>query len=90
MSPVTVGQQDDTDAVVSTGVKAGDTVITSGFQKLTDGAKVKPSEDQTVASSNAAPAIHQQGLSPATTDQDPSAAPQHHHGHRQRPPSQTE
>jgi multidrug efflux system membrane fusion protein len=75
--PVTVGQQDDDRAVVATGLKADDVVITSGFQKLTDGAKVKPSQDRNaVTSDNRAPALHEQGVSPpapeARTPTDPS------------------
>ena len=66
MTDVTVGQQDDTQVVVKTGLKAGDQVITSGFQKLTDGAKVTASPDQTAAAAAAegAPALHEQGVTP--------------------------
>ena len=38
--PVTVSQQDDTQAVVATGVQAGERVVTTGFTRLTDGSKV--------------------------------------------------
>jgi membrane fusion protein, multidrug efflux system len=38
--PVTVAQQDDTEAVVSTGVADGDRVVTTGFSQLTDGAAI--------------------------------------------------
>jgi multidrug efflux system membrane fusion protein len=40
MRNVTVTQQDDTRAVIATGVKAGDKVVTSGFAQLTDGTAI--------------------------------------------------
>ncbi|HLF70582.1 MAG TPA: efflux RND transporter periplasmic adaptor subunit, partial [Dehalococcoidia bacterium] len=41
--PVTVGQQDDTDAVIAEGLAASDLVVTAGFGRLKDGAEVKVS-----------------------------------------------
>jgi multidrug efflux system membrane fusion protein len=41
MRPVKVAQQDEKDAVFSEGLKAGESVVTSGFSRLEDGAKVK-------------------------------------------------
>lgn len=81
MRPVAVGQQDDTQAVLTSGLKAGETIITSGFQKLTDDAKVKPSEDKAAAEAEkAAPALHQQGVSPPTPGAPPSdERPQRRH-----------
>ena len=38
--PVAVPQQDDTRAVIASGVKAGDVVVTSGFARLKEGAEV--------------------------------------------------
>ncbi len=38
--PVTVPQQDDARAVITSGVKAGDIVVTSGFARLKEGAEV--------------------------------------------------
>jgi multidrug efflux system membrane fusion protein len=38
--PVTVSQQDDTQAVVTTGLKAEDRVVTTGFARISDGTKV--------------------------------------------------
>ena len=67
MRQVTVGQQDDNQAVITTGLKADETVITSGFQKLTDGAKVKPSVDTAAESADKTPGIHQPGVSPVAT-----------------------
>jgi len=39
--PVTVAQQDDVQAVIATGVQAGDQVVTTGFAQLSDGARVR-------------------------------------------------
>jgi multidrug efflux system membrane fusion protein len=38
--PVTVAQQDDTQAVISNGVKAQDQVVTTGFTRLSNGTRV--------------------------------------------------
>src|SRR6516162_2951947 len=38
--PVTVAQQDDKEAVISAGVAEGERVVTTGFNQLTDGAKI--------------------------------------------------
>jgi multidrug efflux system membrane fusion protein len=38
--PVTVAQQDDTQAVIAAGVAADERVVTTGFNQLTDGAKI--------------------------------------------------
>jgi membrane fusion protein, multidrug efflux system len=38
--PVTIAQQDDTRAVVATGLTAAEQVVTTGFARLKDGAKV--------------------------------------------------
>ena len=40
MRTVQVGQQTDNDAVITDGLSAGDTVVTSGFGRLSDGAKI--------------------------------------------------
>ena len=64
MQPVTVGQQDDTQAVITAGLEADETVITSGFQKLTDGAKVEPTADVAAQDAAKTPALHQSGVSP--------------------------
>jgi multidrug efflux system membrane fusion protein len=44
MRPVTVSQQDDVRAVIADGIAAGDQVVTTGFAKLQDGAKVEVSQ----------------------------------------------
>ena len=91
MRPVIVSQQDDTEAVIKSGLKGGDVVITSGFQKLTDGAKVTASEDKVAADKTATPALHQQGLSPPTSGDDTPSGPRHRNGQHQRQrPSTTE
>ena len=38
---ITVGQQNDTIAVITSGIQAGDTVVTDGASRVTDGAHVK-------------------------------------------------
>jgi multidrug efflux system membrane fusion protein len=38
--PVTVAQQDDTQAVIAAGIEEGDRAVTTGFAQLTDGAKI--------------------------------------------------
>ena len=46
--PITIAQQDDTQAVIAAGLSSGERVVTSGFAQLTDGSRVA------VASSDAA------------------------------------
>ena len=43
MRPVTLTKQDDREAVVGTGLKSGERVVTTGFGRLTDGTKVSVS-----------------------------------------------
>lgn len=64
MRPVTLGQQDDKEAVVTAGLAAGDVVVTTGFSKLADGSRIAASEDTSVAPAGTAPALHQQGVAP--------------------------
>ena len=40
VKPVTVAQQDDTQAVIAAGLDGGERVVTTGFAQLTDGAKI--------------------------------------------------
>jgi multidrug efflux system membrane fusion protein len=66
---VTPGQQDDKQAVVTAGLKAGDVVVTTGFARLTDGAKVTAGADPAAAAPGAAPALHQEmGTAPPSPD----------------------
>lgn len=91
MSTVAVDQQDDARAVVTSGVKAGDTIITSGFQKLTDGAKVSPSEDTAANSATATPGLHQQEVTPTAQPGDQGQQPVRRSGrHRNGPQSTTQ
>ena len=39
--PVSVAQQDDVQAVISTGLQAGDQIVTTGFAQLADGTRVR-------------------------------------------------
>ena len=81
MVQVAIGQQDDNEAVVTSGLKAGETLITSGFAKLTDGAKVQPSVDPTEAAKDkGAVGIHQGGVSPPTDTVAGPPRPTHRHG----------
>lgn len=43
--PVTVAQQDDTQAVIATGLQAGEQVVTTGFAQLADGTRVRVTTD---------------------------------------------
>ena len=91
MTDVVAGQQDDTQVVVDSGLKAGDSIVTSGFQKLTDGAKIAPSPDKgaaRAAAESGAPALHEQGLTPPAESQDTPGRP--HRGRRARQSSTTE
>ena len=62
--PVTVTQQDDTQAVISAGMKAEERVVTSGFTRLSDGTRVNVQ-----AAEGQAP-----GAAPAAAPQGPEAA----------------
>ena len=56
---ITSGQQDDKEAVVTAGLKAGEVVVTTGFSKLTDGAAVTAGDDPAAAATGSSPALHQ-------------------------------
>jgi multidrug efflux system membrane fusion protein len=59
MRPVTITKQDDREAVLGSGVRAGDRVVTTGFARLTDGTRVTVSaapEDTVPTSSVDTPA----------------------------------
>jgi multidrug efflux system membrane fusion protein len=56
--PVTVTQQDDSQAVIATGVLPSDSVVVSGFTRLAEGRKVAPTSADSPA---AAPAATQPG-----------------------------
>jgi multidrug efflux system membrane fusion protein len=88
MRPVTLGQQDDRQAVVASGVKPGDVVVTTGFSKLADGSRVTTAEDKTALAAEA-PAIHQPGVAPPATIGDADRASRRGTAAR-KPPSATE
>lgn len=67
MKTVKVRQQDDTLAVISDGVAAGDKVVTTGFARLQDGSKVQISAAPDQAAPNA-PAAADQGQPVAEND----------------------
>jgi multidrug efflux system membrane fusion protein len=53
--PVVVTQQNETDAVISSGLSASDRVVTTGFANLSDGAKVIVGKDEQTPSADLAP-----------------------------------
>jgi multidrug efflux system membrane fusion protein len=55
MRSVTTGRQDENQVVVSSGLEPGTTVITSGFSRLSDGAKVRVANAEEPAATAAAP-----------------------------------
>jgi multidrug efflux system membrane fusion protein len=59
--PVTVTQQNDTDAVIGTGLTAQDRVVTTGFANLAEGAKVMIGSDQNAPTPDLAPRRRQGG-----------------------------
>jgi multidrug efflux system membrane fusion protein len=75
MTPIVIGQQDDEQAVILSGLASNTTIITSGFQKLTNGAKIKAAPDPALAGLDASPALHQQSLTPPSDGQAPDATP---------------
>jgi multidrug efflux system membrane fusion protein len=56
---VTPAQQDEQQAVISAGLKADELVVTTGFAKLTDGARVSAAKDESAAPAGAANELHQ-------------------------------
>ena len=53
--PVVVTQQNETDAVIGSGLTASDRVVTTGFANLSDGAKVLIGKDEQTPSADLAP-----------------------------------
>jgi multidrug efflux system membrane fusion protein len=60
MRDLTLGPQDDMQAVVRSGLTTGDRVVTAGFARLAEGARVSVAAADEPASSGA-PALHQGG-----------------------------
>lgn len=68
---VTVRRQDEKNAVLASGVEAGQRVVATGFTQLTDGARVKPDDSEATrpaAATNAAPVAP---AAPGTTRRGP-------------------
>ena len=53
--PVAVTQQNETEAVIASGLQASDRVVTTGFANLSDGAKVIVGKDEQAPSADLAP-----------------------------------
>ncbi|HEY5226784.1 MAG TPA: efflux RND transporter periplasmic adaptor subunit [Methylovirgula sp.] len=79
---VTPSQQDDKEVVITAGLKPGESVVTTGFVRLTEGSHVNPTIDEGAAASGA-PALHQ--ATGAAPPSDASATPGHGHGHYRKP-----
>jgi len=62
--PVTVAQQDDTRAVIANGLTADERVVTTGFTRLSAGAKVSVQSNEAAAQPNAAPVDQPQATPP--------------------------
>jgi membrane fusion protein, multidrug efflux system len=65
MRPVTLSQQDDRRAVIATGLQAGEQVVTSGFSRLTAGARVtvsEPAEDKASPPDGRRPGVGRPGV----------------------------
>jgi multidrug efflux system membrane fusion protein len=60
MRDLTLGPQDDMQAVVRAGITAGDRIVTAGFARLADGGRVSVAAAEEPASAGA-PALHQGG-----------------------------
>ncbi|ACM28237.1 efflux RND transporter periplasmic adaptor subunit [Rhizobium rhizogenes] len=84
MRPVTVRQQDDVQAVITSGVAAGDKVVTTGFARLQDGSKVQISASTAPAVPDAAkPDANGQPVAGAATQADGNTASDGQRPHRQ-------
>jgi multidrug efflux system membrane fusion protein len=53
--PIVVTQQNETDAVIATGLTTSDRVVTTGFANLSDGAKVIVGKDENAPTADLAP-----------------------------------
>jgi multidrug efflux system membrane fusion protein len=59
--PVTVTQQNETEAVIASGLSVGDRVVTTGFANLSDGAKIMVGRDDQTPSADLAPRKRSRG-----------------------------
>lgn len=48
MRSVTTGRQDESQVVITSGLNAGEVVIASGFSRLSDGAKVRVMNNESI------------------------------------------
>ncbi len=71
LKPVTVGRQDEAQAVVTSGLDAKAKVLTSGFTRLTDGAKVSVTEQPTESAPKEPPPIVELPPAPMSGNQGP-------------------
>ncbi|MDQ0393138.1 efflux RND transporter periplasmic adaptor subunit [Labrys monachus] len=74
MRPVTIQQQDDQQAVVATGLKVGEHVITTGFARLSDGASVQIAAPGAAVPGGAGAGVDA-GVGGTTSDTAPQTAP---------------
>jgi multidrug efflux system membrane fusion protein len=75
MRPIMVSKQDDLQAVVSTGVTAGDRVVTTGFGRLADGSKVVATSAEEAGQVSTDPSrAHPAGGAPKGKGQRPQGA----------------
>lgn len=66
--PVTVAQQDDRQAVIASGLSAGDRIVTTGFSQLSDGKKVTVSGEGGNGEGDTAPQAGKDGASRQKTE----------------------
>jgi membrane fusion protein, multidrug efflux system len=59
--PIVVTQQNETDAVIASGLSASDRVVTTGFANLSDGAKVSVGKDEQAPTADLAPRKRSRG-----------------------------
>ncbi|TBW40098.1 efflux RND transporter periplasmic adaptor subunit [Siculibacillus lacustris] len=69
--PVEVARQDENRAVIASGLQPGETVVATGFARLIDGARVKP----TAATPAAVEAVPDASVSPAAPADDAAKTP---------------
>jgi len=85
MRSVTPGQQDDKQAVITAGLKADETVVTTGFSKLTDGSRISAATDEAAPAAGEPAALHQgTGLAAPRDESGAPRDPSARHEHRQR------
>jgi len=66
--PVVVTQQNETDAVIASGLSASDRVVTTGFANLSDGAKVIVGKEDSAPTADLAPRKKRSSRDPQSKD----------------------